>query len=100
MIVRVSADGAVALVEVDDLARFHVEAERGADVDGALATAGAGRLGADGDARITVTWLRSTSRRAGEPAWDDGLEGMLGYAGTKGWLDDDGATIRAHVASL
>lgn len=34
--------------------------------------------------------------RGNDPAWREQLDGMLGYARTKGWIGEDGA-IRAHV---
>jgi hypothetical protein len=29
--------------------------------------------------------------------WDDDFQQMLTYAGTKGWLNEDGTAIQAHV---
>ena len=90
MIVVVGADRPALLAEGDDCTRFHV-----AHVDGEL-VAGlesiGGRVGDDGEARVPVAWGRASST-----APSDALDGMLAYAESKGWLDDGGTTIRAHV---
>jgi hypothetical protein len=39
---------------------------------------------------------RLAGERAGDPAWEESLEGMVAYARSKDWLDENGA-IRAHV---
>ncbi len=68
-----------------------------------LEAAGAGWVDADGDARIPPDALRSLAGRAADdeareidPGWEEEFTGMLDYAGTSGWIDDDGA-VRAHV---
>lgn len=35
--------------------------------------------------------------RAEDPAWAAQLEGMLGYAASKGWLRESDGAIQAHV---
>jgi hypothetical protein len=90
VIVVVGPDRPPLLAEADDCSAFHV-GHLGGDLATALEAIG-GRLGDDGDARIPVAWVRQWSTA---PAGD--LDGMLAYAGSKGWLDDDGTTLRAHV---
>jgi hypothetical protein len=90
MIVVVGADRPVLLAEPDDCARFHVAHVNG-DLAGGLEAIG-GHLGDDGDARVPVAWIRTSSTA---PA--AALDGMLAYAESQGWLDERGATIRAHV---
>jgi hypothetical protein len=99
MIVHVdvaAAPPAVTLQDAEDLRAFKVLA-RGGEDPAALAEAlqGVGRLAPDGDAFIDPDAVR---RLAGErdAAWRDSFAQMLDYAGTKGWLDADGA-IQAHV---
>jgi hypothetical protein len=81
--------------EVDERARAGLAA--------ALEAAGAGRVDAEGDARIPADALRDLAVRAADDAgtglgdgWDDDFTGMLDLAGSSGWIDDDGA-VRAHV---
>ena len=69
----------------------------------ALAEAGIGRDGADGDALLPPDVLRGLAEDAAaadgyelDAGWHEGFAGMLTYAGTEGWIDDHGA-IRAHV---
>jgi len=68
-----------------------------------LEEAGAGRLDADGDARIPPDSLRDLAARAAEDegreldgGWEADFADMLDHAGSSGWIDDDGA-VRAHV---
>lgn len=90
MIVVVGADRPPLLAESADCGRLHV-AHLGGDLAAGLESIG-GRLGDDGDARVPVAWVRACSDAPG-----DALDAMLRYAGSKGWLDDGGATVRAHV---
>jgi hypothetical protein len=90
---------AVALVDPEDCKRFHVAA-RGGDapsLSAALEAAGVGRLLPSGETMIE-TWAvrRLAAGRVGE-GWDDEFAGMLEYAGSKGWLDETGTRIQAHV---
>jgi hypothetical protein len=89
----------VTLEEPGDTKRFHVTVKGGDDyaiVFGALVDAAAGRLEGD-DAWITVDAVRRMARGRVEPSWDDELAAMLDFARSKGWLDEHGNAIRAHV---
>jgi len=94
----------VTLEEPDDVQRFHVSVVGGdraapdslAMVYAALVDAAAGRLEGD-DAWIAVDAVRRMAHGRVGPGWDADLDGMLGYARTKGWLDENGYAIRAHV---
>lgn len=90
---------AVTLEEPDDVARFHLAVVGGSDIAtvyGALVDAAAGRLEGD-DAWIAVDAVRRMADGRVGPAWDDRFAGMLEYARGKGWLDEAGHAIRAHV---
>jgi hypothetical protein len=90
---------AVTLEEPDDVKRFHVTVagtDDTAAVGRALETAGVGRVD-DEHAWVEVAAVRRLAAgRVGE-GWDDELAGMLSYAASKGWLDDAGGAIRAHL---
>jgi len=89
----------VSLEEPDDVARFHVAVVGGTDgglVFGALVDAAAGRLEGD-DAYVAVDAVRRLAAGRVEPGWDEAFAGMLDYARTKGWLDEPGNAIKAHV---
>jgi len=89
----------IELVEPEDCKRFHV-AVRGGDQEAlgaALASAEVGRLHPTGDAMIdTQAVLRMASGRVPE-SWEDEFGAMLEYAESKGWIDDTGGAIQAHV---
>lgn len=89
----------VTLEEPEDTKAFHLAVVGGKDlgrVFGALVDAAAGRL-EDGDAQIVVDAVRRMAAGRVPPGWDEELEAMLDFARSKGWLDETGSTIRAHV---
>jgi len=94
-----SAPPAVSLEEPADTKQFHVAVVGGSDVGlvyGALVDAAAGRL-EDEDAWISIDALRRMASGRVGPAWDGDFAAMLEYARAKGWLDEAGHAIKAHV---
>ncbi len=52
----------------------------------------------DGNAFIAVDAVRRLAGDlAADPEWTAGLEKMLAYASSKGWMDPSGTAIQAHV---
>ena len=93
------ADPAVTLQEPEDCKKFHVVA-RGGDarrLGEALTREGAGHLLPSGDAAITVAAVRRMATGRVPGGWDADFDAMLGYARGKGWLDEAGEAIQAHV---
>jgi hypothetical protein len=90
MIFRIDSTGAV-LDGPDVFDRFDVAAAEGADLT---------RLGvvADDGEHVFVApdTVRALAGDAATPEWEERFAGMVGYAASKGWLDDAGR-IRAHV---
>jgi hypothetical protein len=89
----------VALADRHDCGRFHLQARGAPDTAGlgtALASTGTGTVADAGDALVRVDAVR---RLAGvtDAHWERDFEAMLDYARAKGWLTDDGTSIRAHV---
>jgi len=90
----------VSLAEPDDLKSFKVLARgREGDSEGlANALEGVGRLADDGHAFIDADAVRRLAgERANDPDWSSGFDGMLAYARSKGWMDESGTAIQAHV---
>ena len=90
---------AVTLEEPDDCTRFYVAAMGARDpavLASALDGVVIGWLAGD-DAFIRTEAVRAMAGgRVGE-GWADGFDRMLDYARGKGWLDDAGDAIQAHV---
>jgi len=90
----------VTLEDPADCGRFHVAARGGGDagtLDVALRAAAVGSVDGDGEAVVHVEAVRRLAVGSVEEAWKGEFTAMLDYARSKGWLSDDGASIRAHV---
>ena len=90
----------VRIADVDDLGRLHlaVGALTTEEADEALRSAGLGRLSDDDTAELDVAALRSAAQaQATADDWARRWDGMVEYARGKGWVADDGTTLRAHV---
>jgi hypothetical protein len=90
----------VRVSDVDDLKRLHlaVGALTEEEVDQALGDAGLGRLTDPDTAVLDVAKLRALAEAHATAAdWAQQWDGMVEYAGSNGWLSDDGASLQAHV---
>jgi hypothetical protein len=87
---------ATRLLEPDVFTAFKVvlRNDGSAPVD-RLAAAGVARF--EEHAWVEIDALRRLAGAAATPAWEESLQGMLAYARSKGWVDDDLAAVRAHV---
>ncbi|WP_431283661.1 hypothetical protein ACQW02_02275 [Humitalea sp. 24SJ18S-53] len=99
MLIRITAAGEAVLAEAEDFRRFSIRFDQGARgleaAQGALARVAR----ADGDtAWVAEAALRALAPRGGDPDWEAGLAGMIGFARSRGWVDDQGG-IRAHIES-
>ncbi len=91
---------AVVLEEPADCGRFHVTLRGGGDagaLDHALRSTAVGNLDGEGEALISVEAVRRLASGSVDETWEADFAAMLDYAGSKGWLSEDGAAIRAHV---
>ena len=89
----------VTLEEPEDTKRFHVAVTGGTDwglVFGAMVDAAAGRLEGE-DAYVTLDAVRRMAAGRVGPTWDEDLSKMIEFAKSKGWFDESGHAIRAHV---
>jgi hypothetical protein len=96
MIVRLSPDAPPALDDVDRLDRLHAECP------GPLASMATGPLcRADEDGEHV--WLDIAAARAAGAAasadqgFGDRFDAMIEFATSKGWTDDAGTHVRAHI---
>jgi hypothetical protein len=87
----------VTLEDPSNLKQFHVSVRGGAvDVGAALVSSGFGRMDGN-DAMISVQAVRRAAAGRVADEWATSFESMLDFARTKGWMSDDGRSIRAHV---
>ena len=92
----------VRVSDVDDLA--HLQLAVGAltqeEADQALRDAGLGRL-ADADTGfLDIAALKAAAQQQAAAAnWAGQFDDMVEHARGKGWIGDEGASLRAHVES-
>jgi hypothetical protein len=98
VIVRLAADGAV-VQNADDCARLHLETELDAEgVRTALRTTGTGELIDADTAWLDLAVLRSRAQLlATAPDWAQRWAAMTGYAERKGWVSEDGHSVKVHI---
>jgi hypothetical protein len=90
----------VTLAEPRDLGSFKVlaNAAQAQPTELSRALDGVGTVAEDGHAFIAVDAVRRLAGElADDPEWNEGLEKMLAYASSKGWMDPTGTAIQAHV---
>lgn len=100
MYFRITADSA-ELVDPQDVTGFYATCPSTLghdDLSASIHRADLGELLPD-DSHLMVptdTIRRMAAGRVG-PSWPDDFRKMIEYAASKGWTDDDGTRVRAHV---
>jgi hypothetical protein len=90
MVFRIGPDD-VVLDGADAFDRFEIVAAEGADLTRL------GTVAEDGEhVYVAPDTVRALAGESVTPVWEERFAGMVGYAASKGWLDDAGR-IRAHV---
>lgn len=87
--------GGVSLERPEELDRFDVRRRDGVDVAEVIERHRWGSVTEGGDVMVAVDRLRAAG--PDDDAWRRGLDAMVAYAATKGWLDATGEHVQAHV---
>ena len=92
------ASGELGLEQPDVLTQFHVSAS-GGDLDAVVAALGAHGRAADAPDHvfIAIASVREWAVGRVDESWEAGFQKMLDYARSKGWLDESGTHIQAHL---
>jgi len=99
MIVEVDGEGNVSLSDPDTFTAFHVRASD-SDLDRIVTALGEGAEKAKEDhVWIPIGRLHALGNRHGGADWREGCDGMIAYARSKGWVDDERDLVLAHVES-
>jgi hypothetical protein len=84
--------------ECGDLKRFSVVVEDSAnDEEVARALAPLGTLDSSTHAWVSIARLRAACDRDGDAAWREAFDAMIQFAASKGWVDETGLLLRAHL---
>lgn len=95
MIVKVTADSAVVLVDERNFKALKVEAAGNLGDD--LLVQSLGAPGPVDDGHIWLPILRLRCMGPHEASWQKNFDDMIAYAGKAGWVSADGSAVRAHV---
>jgi hypothetical protein len=95
----------VELAEPHDVKRLSVAVAHGTDqakVAELLTSTGAGRPIPGDDEHVWVSrgWLQEKAEGRVTGRWSEDLDHMVTKARERGWLDEDGSHLRAHVEWL
>lgn len=95
MIIVLRADTPPRLTDADRLDRLHAECD--SDL-GTIQFDEFVRPADDTHVWVDVDWLRTSGQaQVGDPEFAANFDGMIAYATKKGWLDDEGTAVRAHI---
>ena len=97
MIVRLHRDADPELVDLDRLDRLHAEATAPLSD---LRMAGWCRSDDDAHVWLDVARCRSIGTTAVGEAWGERYDQMIAYAASKGWTNEAGTDVRAHVEHI
>ena len=94
-----SRPASVTLDHPEDCRRFHVRVRGGTEaaLEEALARCDVGHVSESGHVMVEVAAVRRLAEGRVAGSWTEQFSGLLSYADSKGWLDDGGRRIRAHV---
>jgi hypothetical protein len=96
VLVSPGAPARAAVHDPQDLKQLRVEFRDVGDEAAAAALTAAGLGGVDGD----HVWLEVSALRAagdGSADWGTRFDGMLGYAQSQGWTNEQLTQVRAHI---
>ena len=97
MIIRVDVAGDVQVDEQNVFTDFHVETQAGFTTKDLAAIMGEGTWTDGNHLWIAEAAIRLWLSGRTDEAWDEGFSGMFDYARSKGWTDETGTHLRAHV---
>jgi hypothetical protein len=92
VIVEIAAGG-TRLLEADDFHSFKVVT----DDPASLAAGGVLARVEGGHAWVLTEAVRELAGAARTPEWEERFDGMLEFARSHGWVDDEAGAVRAHV---
>jgi hypothetical protein len=97
LIVHIHEDAQITLDEADTFTAFHVKApDRTPQAVAALLGSGA-YADEGGNVWIPIARLHELGRSHGGAEWRAGCDGMIAFAASKGWVDAESETVRAHL---
>jgi hypothetical protein len=91
------AAATVTVVEPDVLDAFSARSDTTDDAAVGVAMGPAGRAAGDAHVWVDAAWVRSEVGDSAGADWAARFDGMVAYAASKGWTDEAGTHIKAHI---
>lgn len=98
----VQGAGTIDVREPDDCTRLHLDAPESvpeSELGALLEERGWGRAGQPGQVWLRISKLRREAR-TGVDGWPERFDRMIDYARDKGWCDQEGTHVAAHVERI
>lgn len=90
--------GTLSLDQTDDLTTLRVASGSLIEAEVAVVLGDAGHPAGDEHMWVSIDWMRSTAVAQGcDAAWAEQFDGMVSYAESKGWLNDEKNHIQVHL---
>ncbi len=101
----IDASGVPRLDQASDFTAFSIKASDPDQAAVLTALAASGAVASESDHVFVAvdavrTWAMSGAAVDDAETWEAGFAKMLAYAGSKGWMDDKGSAIKAHIEAL
>jgi hypothetical protein len=87
----------VTVVEPDVLDAFSARSDTTDDAVVGEAMGPAGHAAGDAHVWVDAAWVRSQVGDSAGPDWVERFDQMVAYAASKGWTDEAGTHIKAHI---
>ena len=97
MIVRVDLENGPTLEEPEVLTGFHAVSSSTDDSLVGAAMGDAGESAGDGHVWVAASWVRRQAAPMVDAEWAQAFDGMIDYARSKGWMNEAGTHIKAHL---
>ena len=86
-----------SILEPEVLTEFHIQSP---EIDEGRVAAGIGNGAApagDGHVWVSIEWITHNVKDETPEGWEEDFSGMVQYAVGKGWVNDPGTHLKAHI---
>lgn len=97
MIIQVDLEHGATVVAPEELTAFHAVSTTTDSSAVGPAMGDAGDDAGEGHVWVSADWIRSQVADEVSGDWRSSFDGMIAYAASKGWMNEAGTHIKAHI---